>query len=176
MLDLYNPGVGGVGKVRVFQVTQIATTPQDGTYNAVASLRLTVSNANKTFRYANDVVYGPGDFTPGTPTVLDRSDPYALSNAYLAWLKNGAGSLRRIDSLFGYGGQAPTSEARARLAAVGLLVGVLERAAQYDQRRLLHDRPPVGSGRHALLLPRRLFGVPIQRPRWRVPSTPRPPS
>ena len=111
-LDLYNPGAGGIGKVRVFQVAQVATTPQDGNYNAVASLRLTVANANKTFRYANDVVYGPGDFatTPGVPTVLDRSDPYALSNAYLAWLKNGVGTVRWIDSLFGYGGQAPTSE------------------------------------------------------------------
>ena len=78
--------------------------------NDIIYMRLTVTNASKTFGYANDVIYCPGDFTPGTPTVLDRSDPYALSNAYLGWLKNGVGSLRFIDSLFGFGGMSPIAE------------------------------------------------------------------
>jgi hypothetical protein len=106
--DLNNAGtlIGGVqvGIVRVFQVTQLATTPQDAGSNANANLILTITNALKTFSYANDVIYCPNDFTSGTPTVLDRSDPYALSNAYLSWLANGVGSLRWIDSLFGFGG------------------------------------------------------------------------
>src|SRR5439155_21686279 len=81
-----------------------ATTPQDGGFNAVASLRLTIANASKSFHYDNLVVYGPGDFAPAAPTVLDRSDPLAISDVYLDRLRAGSGSLRWVDALWGYAG------------------------------------------------------------------------
>lgn len=108
--ELANPGTNGVGQVRVFEVKQLSTVAQPGPNNVGADLSLTISNATKTFRYANLVIYGPGDFTAAAPTVLDRSDPYAISQVYLDRLQAGAGSLRFVDSLWGYGGQSQAAE------------------------------------------------------------------
>lgn len=104
--DMANPGVDGKGIVKVYEVKQLATTPQDTKFNAVVSLRLIIANPAKVLSYDNLVVYGPGDFASaaGQPTVLDRSDPFAISQVYLDRLGEGAGSLRWVDSLWGYGG------------------------------------------------------------------------
>ena len=111
-LDLYNPGINGVGIVRVFQITQLSTVPLDSGSNSGLDLRLQIVNAAKVFNFDKLVVYGPGDFTyaAGQPTVLDRSDPYAVSNTYLDRLKNGAGSLRWVDSVFNFAGISEESE------------------------------------------------------------------
>jgi len=105
-----NPGVGGIGKTRVYWIEQIKTVAQDAGSNKLTSLQLRVSNANKTFNYANDFILCPGDFEPGTPTVVDRSDPYAPSKWLRDRLANGVGSLRYIDVFWGYGGQGSESE------------------------------------------------------------------
>jgi hypothetical protein len=109
-----NPGtlVGGVqvGKVRVFDVQLLSTVAMDAGSNAKPDLRYSFTRTGSTFNFANDVIYGPGDFTPGAPTVLDRSDPYAPSAAFLERFANGVGSLRFIDVFWGYGGMGSESE------------------------------------------------------------------
>lgn len=105
-----NPGVAGIGKVKVFDVQQLRTTAADALSNAKISLFVTVSNAAKTFSWANDVVYGPGDFVPGTPTVLDRSDPMAVAGSLRERFANGVGVLRWIDVLFNYGAQSSATQ------------------------------------------------------------------
>ena len=109
-LDLYNPGVNGVGIVRVFQVSALSTVPTS--QDAVVDLHLSISNANSTFHFDNLVIYGPGDFTyaAGQPTVLDRSDPYAISKVYLDRLQNSAGSLRWVDACWNFAGISQESE------------------------------------------------------------------
>ena len=94
-VDLANPGTGGIGKVRVFDVQRKA-----GSTVAVTDINLTVSNAANAPQFDNLVVYGPGDFSysSGKPTVLDRSNPYALSSRFLDRIAR-AGSLRFMANL-----------------------------------------------------------------------------
>ena len=104
-VDLANPGVGGIGQVRVFDV-QPLTTIAGTAPNDHLSMHLQIYNDSLAPRFANLVIYGPGDFSykDNTPTVLDRSDPFAVSNTYLDRLKNGAGSLRWVDASWDFAG------------------------------------------------------------------------
>jgi hypothetical protein len=101
--DLANPGAidsSGArrGIVKVFNVQRAA-----GSTVARTEFSLAVTNATMTPQFDNVVVYGPGDFTysSNTPTVLDKSDPYALSATFLDRLANGAGSVRSWTPLLG---------------------------------------------------------------------------
>lgn len=112
MTDGYNPGSSGVGVCRVFRVDQLSSIPIGTGNDSSAELRVKISNATGAFHFDNAVVYGPGDFTytPSVPTTVDRSDPYAISNAYLDRIQAGAGSMRWVDSTFGSAGISQESE------------------------------------------------------------------
>jgi hypothetical protein len=102
-LDLANPGIGGIGIVRVFDVEHSANAA-----TANLSILIRVDNASKAPSFDNLVIYGPGDFSSqaNTPTVLDRSDPYALSATFLDRLKHGCGSMRFVDSTLNFDGMS----------------------------------------------------------------------
>jgi hypothetical protein len=96
MTQYNNPGtVDGsghrVGIVRVFNL-------QPGPNRTDIDVRVTYWQNQLQLHFANDVTYGPGDFTPATPTVLDRSDPYAVSDITLKRFAGGIGSMRFMDS------------------------------------------------------------------------------
>jgi hypothetical protein len=95
--DLANPGIGGMGKVRVFDIQRaVASVTVD------TSVRLQVSNSASQPRFDNLFIHGPGDFTytDGVPVVLDRSQPYAMSNRWLDITRN-AGSIRNWQHMVG---------------------------------------------------------------------------
>lgn len=102
---LNNPGVGGIGKVKVYNVQQAV-----GSTTALIQLDLGMSNASKNPQFANLVVYGPGDFTPGTPTVLDRSNLLATSQVFQNRLTWPLGSARWVDSTCGFAGSSSLTE------------------------------------------------------------------
>ena len=104
-LDLYNPGVNGIGKVRVFDIQRKA-----GSTVAYTEIQAVLTKADRTPHYDNLFIVAPGDFSyaDNTPTVIDRSDPYAMSAAFLAGAAN-AGSLRCWNNLIG-GSASPISE------------------------------------------------------------------
>jgi len=98
------PGPGGsqLGIVNVYQITMLSTVITHN--NPALYLALTFTSPNKTYSSANEVIFGPGDFTPTTPTVINvPNPPYALSNGYLAWIGTSAGSMRFCDSLWSFG-------------------------------------------------------------------------
>lgn len=88
--DLANPGTGGIGKVRVFDIQRKAGSP-----DVTTAINIVVSNSARAPQFDNLIINGPGDFSysDNTPTVLDNSDPWALSSRFLARIQ-GAGSLR----------------------------------------------------------------------------------
>jgi hypothetical protein len=83
-----NAGSGGVGKVRVFNVQRAGGSTQVG-----VNVLLTMSCPGLSPAFDNLVVHGPEDFTPGTPTILDRADRYAFSEVFLDRVR-GAGCFR----------------------------------------------------------------------------------
>jgi len=95
-----NPGINGVGKVVVFNA-QYVGNPPDLAGSLIINLINPGPGQNCTF--SNLVIYGPGDFTLGTPTVLDRSDPYAISAGLLSRLPSTLGSLRMGDATLNSG-------------------------------------------------------------------------
>jgi len=100
-----NPGVNGIGKVKVFNVQQAI-----GSTTALIELDLQMTNANKSPQFANLVIYGPGDFTPGSPTVLDRSNPLATTATFQSRLAYPLGSARWVDSTIGFAGSSSQAE------------------------------------------------------------------
>ena len=105
--DLANPGVNGIGIVKVFDVQRAA-----GSTLASVLFDLGMSNATKAPRFDNLLIYGPGDFSyvNSTPTVLDNTDPYALSATWLDRLSPSLGSARWVDSTIDFAGIAPYAE------------------------------------------------------------------
>lgn len=93
-----NPGVLGEdgvlrGIVKVFQVKRAA-----GSTRFATSFAVTYGNPTGRMHVDSVVIQHEKDFTPGTPTVLDDSDPYALSETFKdIW--RGAGSIRCWTSL-----------------------------------------------------------------------------
>jgi hypothetical protein len=103
--DLRNYGSGGLGQVRVFDVELVGgATRVDTTFS------LGMSNSAKTPQFANLVVYGPGDFTPTAPIVLDKSNPFSAAARYKDWTQNPPGSMRWVDSVWHYDGATTASE------------------------------------------------------------------
>jgi hypothetical protein len=105
--DLANPGSGGTGKVRVFDIEHAS-----GATTANLDIWYQITDSAFAPKCDNDVIYGPGDFTyqNNTPTVLDRSNPFALSATFLDRMKNGCGSMRFVDSTLNFGGMSSTAE------------------------------------------------------------------
>jgi hypothetical protein len=99
--DLANPGSGGIGKVRVFNVQHASSAVN---VNLDIWVQLTCSSLAPQFN--NLVIYGSGDFNYQTnvPTVLNRSNPYALSATFMDRMKYGCGSMRFVDSDWNFGG------------------------------------------------------------------------
>jgi hypothetical protein len=91
-----NPGTGGVGKVRVFNCQRATGSPSSAINLSVTITKGTAGQASTT---TNLWIAGPGDFTyvPATPTVLEKSNPYKLSNTVLSRFANGIGSMRFTD-------------------------------------------------------------------------------
>ena len=94
----------------MYQVTPASPCVTGTGNDSQIILTLTVGNASKTYNFANAVIYGPGDFTLGTPTVVDRSNPQGLPAIYQSYFQNGLGSIRGGDSLWGGGVQSLVSE------------------------------------------------------------------
>lgn len=118
--DLKNDGnPDGTGKVRVFNVTR---TP--GSTTAATTIYVWWSQAQKTPKFANLDIRGPGDFAyaDNVPVVLDRSDPYAPAAILLDRLANGSGPIRWMDCLGGYQGisRAAVIEHERTLASFSL--------------------------------------------------------
>ena len=104
-LDLYNPGVNGIGKVRVFDIQCKA-----GSGAVSTDVQAFLTKADRTPHYDNLFIVAPGDFSyaDNTPTSIDRSDPYQMSAAFLAACEN-VGWLRCWYNLIG-GSASPISE------------------------------------------------------------------
>ncbi|WP_165221926.1 LamG domain-containing protein [Aquisphaera insulae] len=94
-----NPGVNGVGKVRLYQITH-------NTLLTAVQLYVNLSCSTKAPKISNFVFYPPGSFsyTPGVKCDLDKSDPLALDPMMLARFPNGIGSVRCIDTTWGASG------------------------------------------------------------------------
>jgi hypothetical protein len=99
--DLANAGSGGVGLVRVFNIQP--TSPLAG-----FQVQLTFSgghdNGDGTYdlAFSNDAVLGPGDFTPGTPTVIPMPGEGEASASLAVRCPNGVGTVRWENSSLGY--------------------------------------------------------------------------
>jgi hypothetical protein len=96
-LDLRNPGVGGIGMVRVFDVQRA-----DGSAVASTDIRVILEHDDNTPRFDRLKIFAPGDFSyvDDVPVVLSEPDPYAVSALMLGRFQ-GAGSLRMWYSLLG---------------------------------------------------------------------------
>lgn len=103
--DLANPGTGGLGQVRVFNV-QLAASPS----TVSTSISLQISNSAMSPQFANLVIYGPGDFAPIAPITLDKTNPYATSAVFQDWTQTEPGSMRWVDSCWNYDGATSASE------------------------------------------------------------------
>lgn len=86
--DLANPGVNGIGKVRVYNIQRAGASAR--TY---VQFRMTC--ASRAPKFDNLVIFGPGEFTytDGQPTTLSNANPHAFSPTLLERLRNVA-SLR----------------------------------------------------------------------------------
>jgi hypothetical protein len=93
--DLANPGdADGNGKVRVFDVRR-----KPGSTSASVWIQLRMEDKGGAPRFGYLVCYGPKDFNPTAPVVLeDVHDPAALSQTYKDRLGPGIGSMRFVDS------------------------------------------------------------------------------
>jgi hypothetical protein len=89
-VDLRNPGVNGVGQVRVYDVQRKA-----GSVVAHTDIKAIVTNAAKAPQYANLMIFAPGDFSyqNGVPTTLTMPAPYAVSASIVDRFRN-PGSIR----------------------------------------------------------------------------------
>ena len=95
-----NVGSGGLGQYYLFEVTSSGLNwNNQSSVNASISLQYPPGPGNTYI--TNLWILGPGEFTYalGTPLSFDRSNPYAISQAFLKALPNGVGSMRFMDSL-----------------------------------------------------------------------------
>jgi len=103
-----NPGAIDGGGVRrgVVKVYEVARKPGSTKYSI--NIGAIFENAEGRLDFDNLIINHEHDFTPGTPTVLDNSDPYALSQTFIDAFK-GAKSIRCWTSQIG-GVTSPTLE------------------------------------------------------------------
>jgi len=106
-----NPGTQNVsnpnrwdGIVRIFEVTRLP-----GYTTANVDLFLEVTCPSKNLQFSDFWILGPGDFTLGTPTVLDKSNPRRLA-ARLVDRMHGVQAIRFMETTIGTAGECPGIE------------------------------------------------------------------
>ncbi len=105
-----NPGTGGLGQYYLFQVTSTGINPNTGMPCFNVPLDLQYPSGSGSRWITNLWILGPGEFTftPGHPLSFDRSNPWALSNAFLSQAPAGIGSFRTNEALIGAGSDGIT--------------------------------------------------------------------